>query len=356
VRLEEFFAAFQFLHLLLIIVYLYNFHAAPFYVFNIKNRPILLRISSNFGLVEMGRLRLSEDNSVLLIDGMSLLFRAYYATSYSGYIMKTSTGVPTNAIYGFVKYFWNAIETLRPTHVVCCWDMGSKTFRNDLYQSYKGNRPEPPNELLPQFDLVKDVVTSFGVPNIGLKGYEADDCIGTLSRHYCNKTDVRILTSDRDSLQLINDRVHSVIMKKGLSNYVVYTPELLLEEMGITPEQFIDLKALMGDPSDYYPGVRGIGEKTALKLLKEHQSIEGILANIASLPGGVRNKIQTDLEMLHLSRQLARIKTDVPIVCSLNDCGWKVDYEKVREQFERFEFKGLMKLIADQTPKTEVFF
>ncbi|WCK53102.1 5'-3' exonuclease H3TH domain-containing protein [Aneurinibacillus sp. Ricciae_BoGa-3] len=293
-----------------------------------------------------------EANTVLLVDGMSLLFRAYYATSYSGYIMKTSTGIPTNAIYGFVKYFWDAVQTLKPTHVVCCWDMGSKTFRNDLYQSYKGNRSEPPDELLPQFDLVKEVVSSFGVPNIGLKGYEADDCIGTLSRHYCGESHVRILTSDRDSLQLVTDRVHSVIMKKGLSNYVVYTPELLFEEMGITPEQFIDLKGLMGDPSDYYPGVRGIGEKTALKLLKEHQSIEGILENIALLPNGIQKKIEEDIQMLHLSRQLARIKTDVPIVCSLNDCGWKVDYDRVKEQFERFEFKGLMKLLAAQAPKT----
>lgn len=286
-----------------------------------------------------------DSNLVLLVDGMSLLFRAYYATSYNGYIMKTSSGVPTNAIYGFVKYFWDAVQTFKPSHVVCCWDMGSKTFRSDLYVSYKANRSEPPNELLPQFDLVKDVVSSFGVPNVGVKGYEADDCIGTLSRCYGSEADVRILTSDRDSLQLINDCVHAVIMKKGLSNYTVYTPELLMSEMGITPEQVIDLKALMGDPSDCYPGVRGIGEKTALKLLKEHQTIEGILENISSLSAGLRKKIETDIDMLHLSRQLARIKTDVPITCSLNECGWKVDYDKVKEQFEALEFKGLTKLI-----------
>lgn len=212
-------------------------------------------------------------NRVMLVDGMALLFRGFYATAYRGYIMKTSTGMPVNAIYGFTRYLFDAIKTFEPTHVACCWDMGSKTFRNDLYPAYKGNRGEPPEELVPQFDLVKEVVSSFDITNIGLEGYEADDCIGTLAEMYRNEATVQILTGDHDSLQLVKDNVHSIIMKKGMSNYEVYTPEKLEHEKGLTASQFIDLKGLMGDTSDNYPGVKGIGEKTAIKLLQQYGSI-----------------------------------------------------------------------------------
>jgi 5'-3' exonuclease len=284
----------------------------------------------------------------MLVDGMALLFRAYFATSFSGYIMKTSTGIPTNAIHGFVKYFWDAVQTFQPTHVVCCWDMGSKTFRSDLYTEYKANRDAPPEELIPQFDLIKEVVTSFGVPNVGLVGYEADDCIGTLAHFYANQkdTDVQILTGDHDSLQLLSDRIQVLIMKKGMSNYAVYTPEMLMEEKGITPQQLIDLKGLMGDSSDNYPGVKGIGEKTALKLLHEYQSIEGVLENLSSLTPAIRKKIESDVDMLHLSRDLARIRCDVPVECQLEECGWSMNPERVIQQFEELEFKGLIKLIS----------
>jgi len=287
-----------------------------------------------------------QPQSVLLVDGMALLFRAYFATSYSGYIMKTSAGVPTNAVFGFVKYFWDAVQTFKPAHVVCCWDLGSKTFRSEKFADYKGNRPECPEELIPQFDLVKEVVESFGVPNVGLAGYEADDCIGTLANTYSKDRDVYILTGDHDMLQLLQERVKVVIMKKGQGNYAVYTPDLLMEEKRLTPEQFIDLKGLMGDTADNYPGVKGIGEKTALKLLQEYGSVEGIIENMASLPKGVRTKIEAELEMLHLSRDLARIRCDVPLQCELAATSWEVDRDKVVSKFEELEFKGLSKLIG----------
>jgi 5'-3' exonuclease len=291
---------------------------------------------------------LSNSKSVMLVDGMALLFRAYFATSFSGYIMKTSTGIPTNAIHGFVKYFWDAVQTFQPSHVVCCWDMGSKTFRTDLYAEYKANRDKPPEELIPQFDLIKEVVTSFSVPNVGLAGYEADDCIGTLANFYANEmnVDVKILTGDHDILQLVSDRIQAVIMKKGISNYAVYSPEKLMEEKGITPAQLIDLKGLMGDSSDNYPGVKGIGEKTALKLLHQYQSIEGIVENLSSLSPAIRKKIENELDMLHLSRDLARIRCDVPVECQLEECGWSMNPNRVRQQFEELEFKGLLKLIS----------
>lgn len=285
-------------------------------------------------------------NTVMLVDGMALLFRAFYATSFSGYIKKTSTGMPTNAVYGFVRYFWDAIHTFNPSHVVCCWDMGSKTFRTEQFQDYKANRLEAPEELIPQFDLVKEVVSSFGVPNIGLAGYEADDCIGTLADYYGADCDVKILTGDHDMLQLVTERIHVIIMKKGASNYAVYDLPTLMADKELTPEQVVDLKGLMGDTSDNYPGVKGIGEKTALKLLKDYGSIEGVLDNLDSLPKGIRTKIENGLDMLHLSRDLARIRRDVPVSCLLEECCWAMDPLTVRSKFEELEFKGLMKLIG----------
>ncbi|NHW37222.1 5'-3' exonuclease [Paenibacillus aceris] len=291
---------------------------------------------------------LSENSSgsVLLVDGMALLFRGYYATSSSGYIMRTETGVPINGVYGFLKYLLDAIQTFKPSHVVCCWDMGSKTFRTEKFEAYKANRGPAPEELIPQFDLVKEVTASFNIPNIGVVGYEADDCIGTLARTYSPLTKVQILTGDHDMLQLVNENTEVIIMKKGHSNYMVYTLETLMEEKSLTPAQIIDLKGLTGDTADNYPGVKGIGEKTATKLLNEYQDIGGILENLAALPKGVRAKIEAELDMLHLSRDLATIRLDAPVACALEDCGWAMEREKVIAKFEEIAYKGLIKLIG----------
>jgi 5'-3' exonuclease len=283
--------------------------------------------------------------SVLLVDGMALLFRAYFASAYSGYIKRTSTGIPTNAVYGFVKYMLEAIEAFGPSHVVCCWDMGSKTFRTEQFADYKGNRPEAPEDLIPQFDLVKEVVSSFGIPNVGIPGYEADDCIGTLSLAFSSDIDVMILTGDHDMLQLVSERTKVIIMKKGPNNYMVYDLQTLKEEKLLTPAQIIDLKGLTGDTSDNYPGVKGIGEKTAVKLLLEYESIDGILANLQVLPKSVKAKIEAELEMLHLCRDLATIRLDVPVACTLEACFWEIDRHQVISKFEELEFKGLVKMI-----------
>lgn len=291
----------------------------------------------------------NNKTSLMLVDGMALLFRAFYATAVSGQFMINSKGLPTNAIHGFVKHFATAISTFKPTHAAVCWDMGSKTFRTEMFDSYKANRPEAPIELIPQFDLVKEVVEALDVPNIGLAGYEADDCIGTIARTASEVDAVAILTGDKDILQLIDNRVSVVLLQKGYGNYVVHNRETLYAEKGIWPEQMIDLKAFMGDPSDNYPGVRGIGEKTALKLLQDHGNVDGVLANLHQLTKSQRAKIEADMEMLHLSRQLAEIKCDVPVECCMDEAVFRIDREKVLAKFSEVELKGLHRLFENDT-------
>lgn len=277
---------------------------------------------------------------------MALLFRGFFATSFRGNFMLTSKGVPTNGIYQFLRYLLDAVDKFEPTHVVCCWDMGNKTFRTEMYAGYKANRDEPPVELVPQFDLVKEVVAAFDIPNIGLESFEADDCIGTLARSYANEeNDVLILTGDQDILQLVDDGIHVAIMRKGQGNYEVFTMDNFYDKKGIHPKQIIDLKGLMGDTSDNYPGVKGIGEKTALKLLQEYETIDQLLANMDQLSKGIQTKINNDLEMLHLSRELAGIKCDVPIQCSLDEAIWNMNETKVQEKFAELDFGHMNKLL-----------
>lgn len=291
---------------------------------------------------------MTTTNRVLLVDGMALLFRAFYATAMSNYFMINSKGIPTNAVYGMIKHLFTAIETYQPTHVICCWDMGSKTFRNDLFPEYKANRGKPPEELIPQFDLAKEVVESLDIPNVGRIGFEADDCMGTLSRVYSEHSQVFLLTGDQDLLQLLQTNVNVVLLQKGYGNYAEYHEGAFYEEKGITPSQMVDLKALMGDSSDNYPGVKGIGEKTALKLLLEYETIEGILENLDKLTKGQRNKIEENLDMLHLSRKLAQIHCEADVDCSLEDALFYIDDQKMASKFDELEFRNWEKNLVQK--------
>lgn len=283
----------------------------------------------------------NDKDSILLVDGMALMFRAYYASAATGYIRRTKAGVPTNAVYGFMRYFWDAVQKFRPTHVACCWDLGGETFRTEQYAAYKGNRSDAPEELIPQFAMIREVMDSVGIPNVSSPGYEADDCIGTLAARFGRDMDVLILTGDHDMLQLVSERTSVIIMKKGYGNYHVYTPKSLMEEKKLTPRQIIDVKALMGDASDNYPGVRGIGEKTAIKLVQEYGSVEGILANLERLSKAVRSKIEADLQMLKLSRQLAEIRCDIELECPLAACRLELNQAIVASKFEELEMSSL---------------
>lgn len=277
----------------------------------------------------------------MLVDGMALLFRGFYATAYRGNFMYTSDGVPTNGVYQFFRYLLNAIKTYEPTNVICCWDLGSKTFRTDMYPNYKANRGVPPVELIPQFDLVKEVVHSFDIPNIGIENYEADDCIGTLAHLYKEDHTINILTGDLDMLQLVSDNINIIIMRKGMGNYELFHQDNFFEKRGIYPEQYIDFKGLTGDSADNYPGVKGIGEKTAIRLLNKYETIENIFNSIDSLTPALKRNIINDKEMLELSRELATIKCDLQIECILDKSVWNINKDKVLEHFSKLEFKNM---------------
>ncbi|MED0657347.1 5'-3' exonuclease [Anoxybacillus ayderensis] len=273
-----------------------------------------------------------ERKHLLLIDGMALLFRSFYATAPRW--MMNSRGVPTNAVYGVVKHIEATTNALQPTHVVCCWDMGSTTFRTEWFPDYKANRGEPPHELIPQFDLAKEVVAMLGIPNIGVLNAEADDCIGSLVKQYREEMHISIMTGDRDLFQLLSERVTVYLLAKGIGNYEAYTLDRFIEEKGIQPQQLIDVKALMGDPSDNYPGVRGIGEKQAVKLIQQYGSIEGIIANLANLTKAQQQKITTHLDLLHLSRKLAAIHCNIPIQLKLEEAEWDGEQKQFAEVLE----------------------
>ena len=280
---------------------------------------------------------------ILLVDGMALLFRGYFATAYTGNFMKNSQGVALNGIHQFLRYFLHATNTFQPAYVVCCWDMGSTTYRTELYPEYKANRDAPPEELQPQFELVKEVVSSFDVPNIGLVNYEADDCIGTLAHQY--KEDrgyhVTILTGDLDMLQLVDKQIDVAIMRKGIGNYEMFSHEDFYEMKGIHPYQIIDLKGMMGDRADNYPGIKGIGEKTGIKLLQKYDTVDNVLENMHELTPAMQKKFQTDIDNLHISKQLAQINVSAPIKCALEDAIWNYNEEKVNNKLEALEMKHI---------------
>lgn len=280
---------------------------------------------------------------ILLVDGMALLFRGYYATAYRRNFMYNENGIPTNGVYQFLKYFLNAINTYEPTHVICCWDMGKETFRTELYEDYKKNRDEPPKELIPQFDLVKEVVSMFHIPNITAKNYEADDIIGTLTKQL-RKHKITVLTGDHDLLQLIQPNVQIALMKKGIGNYELMTNTNIYEKRGLHPEQFVEFKAFTGDSADNYPGVKGIGEKTALKLLQTYGSIESVLNEKNKLSKGIKTRIEENLDMLFLSKKLAKIKCDIPVTVSLNDALLNFKTEDVSQKLSTLGIRPLKEL------------
>lgn len=256
---------------------------------------------------------------LLLVDGMALLFRGFFATSFTGNFMRNDQGIPTNGVQQFLKYFIDGMNTFAPTHVIVCWDMGSKTFRTEMFPNYKANRSEPPEELIPQFDMVKEAVSCFNIPNVGMVNFEADDIIGSLAQKYRDDYLVTVQTGDLDMLQLVQPNVQVAIMRKGIGNYDVFDVENFYEKKGIHAHQITDFKGLTGDNADNYPGIKGIGEKTALKLLNQFETVELIYESLDELTTGQRNKFENFVDDFHLSKQLATISCDLDVNVDMND-------------------------------------
>ena len=281
---------------------------------------------------------------LLLIDGNSVLFRAFYATSY-GNMMKTSTGIYTNAVYSFANMLNKALNEIKPDYLAVAFDKGKHTFRHELNPDYKGGRKETPEELVPQFALVREMLDSFHIKYLEYDDIEADDIIGTLAKKF--KIDTCILSSDHDLMQLIDDTTHMYVMKKGMSEIDRLDEKGLMNEYSLKPYQIIDFKGLSGDKSDNIKGVEGIGEKTATKLLNEYDTCEGIYEHIDEIKGKLQEKLIRDKDSCFLSKKLATIKTDVDIDLSLDDLRINIDEDGKNDFFNKYEMYSL----ARRNPK-----
>ncbi len=280
---------------------------------------------------------------VILIDGNNILFRSYYATAYSGNTMKNSKGFPTNALYGLVNMMNKIIQEENPTYIMCAFDKG-KTFRHEKYADYKGGRSETPDELKLQFPKARELVEAMGINYFEIDNYEADDIIGTFAKK-CNNNkdyDAVIISSDKDLLQLITDEVEVKLLKPVGS--IRMTHQEFINTYGIEPPRMVDLKSLMGDSSDNIPGVKGIGEKTALNLLQEYKTLDNIYDNIDSIKGKLKEKLIEGKESAYQSYDLATIYTEVPIDTDFEKIRYKgYDALKYLELLEEFEFYSLIK-------------
>ena len=280
---------------------------------------------------------------VVLVDGNNLMFRSYFATLYSGSIMTNKEGFPTNALYGFVNMMNKVINEEHPEYIAVAFDIG-KTFRHEKYDYYKGKRDETPEDLKKQFPIAKKILSAMGIKYFELEGYEADDIIGTFSKKITEEEDFVgvIISSDKDLLQLITDDVEVKLLKP--KDYIRMNKEVFFNTYGLEPIKMIDLKSLMGDASDNIPGVKGIGEKTALKLLQEYGSLDGVYQNIDNIKGATQKKLIEDKENAYMSYDVATIYKEVPIDTNLNNLKYtKEDTEELINIYNDLNFYSFLK-------------
>ncbi|MEG2322191.1 MAG: DNA polymerase I [Bacilli bacterium] len=286
---------------------------------------------------------------IILVDGNNLLFRSYYATAYNGNFMKNSKGFPTNALFGFTNMMNKIIEEEKPTYIMVAFDKG-KTFRHDKYDFYKQGRIETPNELKMQFPIAKQLLTAMGIKYYEIDNYEADDIIGTFAK-YCDEDPNfigTIISSDRDLLQLISSDIDIKLLRQ--KDYIRYNNTTFKEDYGIEPINIIDLKALMGDSSDNIPGVKGIGEKTALKLLQEYKTLDNVYNNIANINGKIKEKLINDKNNAYMSYEIATIVKDVPMDINIMEVKYDGKKDTLKALYEDLEFYSFLK---KEIPKKE---
>ena len=280
-------------------------------------------------------------SKLILIDGNSIAYRAFFALP----LLSNSSGLHTNALYGFTTMLLKLLEEQKPTHFLIAFDAGKVTFRHTQYAEYKGGRSKTPPELSEQFPVLKELIASFGIAQYEQEGYEADDIIGTLTRLADESGDLEVIvvSGDKDMLQLASDKVKIAITRKGITEVELHDPALIQEKYGLVPKQIIDLKGLMGDASDNIPGIPGVGEKTALKLLHEYETVEGVLSNTDKLKGKMKEKIEQHADDARMSKELATIFREMPLEKQWSDLVYNgYNGQALSSMFRKLEFKSLL--------------
>lgn len=287
----------------------------------------------------------------MILDGNSLLFRAFYAMPP----LKTKKGQYTNAVYGFLSMLYKLLDTYSPEYICVAFDPKKPSFRHEQYKDYKATRAKAPNELVEQFQLIRDVLNIHSIKCIEIDGFEADDVAGTFANAAEEQgAEVYLVTSDKDYLQLIDDSTKVILTKKGVTNTEEMDVQAMWDTYGISPAQFVDLKALMGDQSDNIPGVGGIGEKTALKLIQEYGSLDSVYENIDSIKGKLKEKLEADKMQAYMSQTLARIIRDIPIEFNIDEYKiQKPDSKKLLSLYDELEFRTFKKRVTEEEPNSE---
>src|SRR4028118_936462 len=276
---------------------------------------------------------------VYLIDGFSLLYRAFYALPQS---ISTSGGLPTNALYGFTSMILKLLETEEEVGLGVVWDAGKPQFRMEVYPEYKAQRSSMPEELKVQLDHLDEILTAMNLPAVRAEGFEADDALATMSRQIPDGTELFIVTGDQDAMQLVDGNVKVLRTTRGVSEMKTYGREEVVEEYGVTPEQIPDYKALTGDPSDNIPGVRGIGPKSASSLLQQFGTVENLYENLDEVKAkGTRKKLEEGRESAFVSLELARMRFDAPVEFDVEGLRFEGVSPQSREMVRRYEFRSL---------------
>lgn len=281
---------------------------------------------------------------LILVDGNAIIHRAFHALPP----LNNKEGQPTNAVYGFFSMLFKIIQDLKPEYLIVCFDKKAPTFRKQMYVGYQAKRPKMSEDLVPQIDLVHHALDAAKVIHFGIDGYEADDLIGTLSKQGVEKgLEVIIVSGDRDLLQLVNSHVLMLAPVTGITNMALFDENKIKEKYSLLPKQIIDFKALVGDASDNYPGVSGIGPKTASDLLNKYQNLENLYSRISELQPNLQEKLAQDAEQAALAKKLATILTDAPLSLNEGDClVSKIDLNGLKKEFEELNFNSLIKRLS----------
>src|SRR4051794_16124757 len=278
---------------------------------------------------------------LLLLDGHSLAYRAFFALPVENFA--TTTGQPTNAVYGFTSMLINVLRDEAPSHVAVAFDVGRQTFRSEMYTEYKAGRSETPTDFRGQVSLIKEVLEALAIPTVEAAGYEADDVIATLATQAeGDDMDVLIVTGDRDALQLVDDRVTVLMTRRGISDMSRFTPAAVEEKYGLTPTQYPDFAAVRGDPSDNLPSIPGVGEKTASKWIREFGSLDALVDRVDEVKGKAGDALREHLSAVVRNRQLTELRRDVELGVGPHDLHlgqW--DREEVHKLFDTLQFRVL---------------